>query len=637
MTTVAFAAFIVAAVTAVGSTRTAEADWRSESSAAFRSAASGVIDSVVVIEPIAASESSGEVSLDAPTSGIYLGDGRVLCSRLPVSSDAAGLVVLAGDGSRSGGEVVAVDHHRELALLKVDFDSPPPALEWDGDAELPPPGTSIAVLGRYGSTAAPLMARGAVSADGRLEGTAFQVDARIGPPFYGGVVVDRDGRPLGMVIPAVGRGGAENPTDWYDSGIAFAIETATISRKLPRLMAGEDIHPGLLGLATASKDPQAINTVVSAVRPRSPAEAAGIRVGDRLRSVGGRGVDRFAAIRQALGPRDAGDTVTVVLDRDGSMVTTEVTLAKTIPPLKPQAIGVVVASDDGGLKVVAKHDAADAGALRVGDVIERVDDQAATVEGLTSRLAAAEPRTPLTFEAKRDAESFDGTLTTRDRASLEGIRWPAELSDRRDWKLAPLVLPEVSCPAKLLGPSDPPKPPADADARPALLVVLCEASGDAIDAVIDGVRDDAEGANVALLVIAPEEGGRWRLADIDAVTRLTVAAKKRCGVDPLAVGLTAEDFGESEKATGAAALSLAIAVTQSETFRGLIVSPATRPPARRLPENQVTSPVCVACPFDADDPPTFVEQLVAGGYAVRRSVGDGRSDYLRWVRWLSAL
>ena len=37
--------------------------------------------------------------------------------------------------------------------------------------------------------------------------------------------------------------------EWYDSGIGFAIPAEDIQRVLPRLMKGEDLRPGLLGIS----------------------------------------------------------------------------------------------------------------------------------------------------------------------------------------------------------------------------------------------------------------------------------------------------------------------------------------------------------------------------------------------------
>jgi S1-C subfamily serine protease len=231
------------------------------------------------------------------------------------------------DGSRHAAKIVAKDTRRELVLLKIETDKPLSPIAFDTTTSRQIGQTTIAV-GRYGADASPMVSRGILSAEGRLDGIALQCDARISPALYGGPLIDLYGNVLGVLVPAIAEGGAEQATDWYDSGVAFAIPKEVIAQKLERLKSGQEIKRGLLGIVSKSPDPYETGTELAAVRSRSPAESAGIKAGDRVLEVAGTPVRRQQEIRQVMGSYDAGDTIAVKVLRDGQPIELQVTVSR---------------------------------------------------------------------------------------------------------------------------------------------------------------------------------------------------------------------------------------------------------------------------------------------------------------------
>ncbi|MFG0254000.1 MAG: trypsin-like peptidase domain-containing protein, partial [Rhodopirellula sp. JB053] len=185
-----------------------------------------VLPSVVGIEVIGVLQSDGEVRQDAPTSGIIIdGDGHILASSWVTRGPSASIIVSLGSGERFPARVVAEDEHRELVLLKIDPQNvrlqpitiPDPEVASDS---YPAIGSTTVAVARYGEKNVPMVSTGVLSAVDRLDGTAVQSDVRISPVFYGGPLLDLRGNVLGVLIPAVGENGADDPTEWYDSGIA---------------------------------------------------------------------------------------------------------------------------------------------------------------------------------------------------------------------------------------------------------------------------------------------------------------------------------------------------------------------------------------------------------------------------------
>jgi membrane-associated protease RseP (regulator of RpoE activity) len=79
---------------------------------------------------------------------------------------------------------------------------------------------------------------------------------------------------------------------------------------------------------------------VEAVLPGSPAERAGIKVGDVIVKVAGEEIRDDKTYREALAKRRAGDTVTIVVSRGGAEMDLAVTLVETLSRTEPDAVTV---------------------------------------------------------------------------------------------------------------------------------------------------------------------------------------------------------------------------------------------------------------------------------------------------------
>ena len=245
--TIAILTFIMPAVMDLSRADAQDAAYRDAMADAVRAAASEVLPSVVTIEIVGVSgrgEGEGEVEQDAPTSGVVVdSSGFIIASSLAASRSAVSILLVLPDGTRQAAEVIARDHHRDLALLKITAPGDLIAIDFPPQLDLRIGRTTVAV-GRYGRQGSPLVSSGVLSAIDRLDGIALQTDARVSPAFYGGPLVDLNGNVLGILIPAVAEGGAPDATSWYDSGVAFAVPTNIIQKKLERLKKGEDIKKG---------------------------------------------------------------------------------------------------------------------------------------------------------------------------------------------------------------------------------------------------------------------------------------------------------------------------------------------------------------------------------------------------------
>ena len=587
----------------------------------------------------------GEVEQDAPTSGIMLDtEGYVLASSIVVSRPSASVLVVLPDGTRQAAKVVSRDHHRDLVLLKIETDKELTAIDlvrsrsvesarrplrWDATAPMPPR-WSAAVCS---------------SAEGRLDGIALQSDARVSPALYGGPLIDLYGNVLGILIPAVAEGGAEESTSWYDSGIAFAIPSDVIVRKLDRLKSGQDVKKGLIGIVSKSSDPYEDGTEIAAVRSRSPAESAGIKPGDTLLQVDGTPVRRHQEIRQVLGRFDAGESIDLKLARDGKTIDLQVTLAESIPPLKPQRLGIVTQEvtegegDDQSTQVVVSEvlpGTPAEGSLQSGDVILRIrDSDVPDSQTLRRLMISAEPDQPIAISIRRAGDDQVVSVTPQSISGEALQQSPEGWQQDQDqvWETKELKLPEAGNVAAYIAP----KPESNED-RLGLLVLLLNPGQGSPQDVLKSWSEAAQQAGVVVCAVAPENARRWQPKELEIVGSFTAAVLKQRGIDSSAVAVAATGALAGGSGEAADAMALAVAISQSSTFFGVAISPKTRPPAVRLRENEASASLQLLLPIEvSDDLPPWSVAIERAGYPVVRGGQVSEGTLLRWVRLLQSI
>jgi S1-C subfamily serine protease len=260
-----------------------------------------------------------------PASGILWRPGLVVATHHTVHKDEDVAVALP-DGTRARGAVVGRDPSTDLCVLRLDEGAPAggatPAPIAPDPIRL---GQLVLAVGRPGTEAT--AALGFVSAVGPAWRTwqggqidqLVRLDIAIQDGFSGSPLVDGAGRVAGINTSALSR------------SAALAIPTATVERVVDRLLAGGPTRRGWLGigaqavrlpdalrreLATAGRE-QTQALILVAVEPASPADRAGLLLGDVLLSLGDTPTEDVTDILAALGPDAVGTTLPAQVLRAG--------------------------------------------------------------------------------------------------------------------------------------------------------------------------------------------------------------------------------------------------------------------------------------------------------------------------------
>lgn len=341
---------------------------------AIDAATARVAASVVQIETVGGLDQVGErAAVSGPTTGTVIDpEGWIVASSFSFQQLPAAIVVRTPDGERHAAKLVARDRNRELVLLKTDPNSQFKAITSVSESDIRVGETAIA-LGKVFDPARPSASVGIVSALGRVWGKAVQTDARISPNNYGGPLIDLRGRCLGILVPLnPGDGTDSDGSQWYDSGIGFAVPLGQILRSFEKWKQGEDILPGRVGVTLTLRDDYSGPVVVAGAAANSPAAKIGLKRGDRILEVNEQPIEIVANFKSQLGKLNAGDSVKLKLQRGDETLDLQCELAAEIPPYRWPFLGILPAWDGNGnvtvKEIVPESPAAKAG-LEEGDLL----------------------------------------------------------------------------------------------------------------------------------------------------------------------------------------------------------------------------------------------------------------------------
>ena len=258
-----------------------------------------------------------------PASGLALGGDLVLTADHTIEREA-GIVVKVGD-TRFEATLVGRDSASDIALLRAAGFNAPPFVAG------PPPSPGALVLSLARTTAGTVSAAlGVITAVGGPLRTSrgvvlpqvIRTDAALRPGTAGGIIVDADGRVLGMTTPGLMRG----------LPVAIPIEHARAIAD--RLAASGSVGRGYLGVsvhAVRMPDRQRAGgadrgLLVSSIAPDSAADRAGLLIGDVLVRIGEQPLSTVDDLQDAIASAAPGSVVPLSAIRGGTAVTTDVTL-----------------------------------------------------------------------------------------------------------------------------------------------------------------------------------------------------------------------------------------------------------------------------------------------------------------------
>lgn len=269
-------------------------------------------------------------------SGVIVSREGFILTNSHVVEGVTEIQVTLNDERTVSGKIVGSDPETDLAVIRISATGLTPITF--GQSDKLRVGDVVLAIGdpfSVGQT----VTMGIVSAVGRELGTAnpygsfIQTDAAINPGNSGGALVDASGNLVGINTLIYSRSGGYQ-------GIGFAIPVGLARKVMEQIIETGAVTRGWFGVEVANITPELAESlglagtrgaIVGAIERGSPADRAGIRLGDVITSIGGRAVADLAATLNAIADVPPGKTVPVKVLRRNQEVTVPVTVGRRKP------------------------------------------------------------------------------------------------------------------------------------------------------------------------------------------------------------------------------------------------------------------------------------------------------------------
>ena len=260
-------------------------------------------------------------------SGVIMSEDGYIMTNAHVLEGATRFLIELHDRRRFEAKLIGTDSTSDLALLKISAPNLVPAT-W-GDSESVNVGSIVWAIGSpYGFQQT--VTSGIVSGKDRpgdpnhQKQSLIQTDAAVNPGNSGGPLVDAQGHVIGINTSIFGE---------TFQGISFAVPSETARFVFKQLLQTGKVTRGYLGVlpeqvnhhdAVRMELPDLDGAKLRSVLSGSPADLAGIRRGDVIRSWNGNEVKEFKSLFRFAEMTEPNTPVKVSLFRDGEERITEV-------------------------------------------------------------------------------------------------------------------------------------------------------------------------------------------------------------------------------------------------------------------------------------------------------------------------
>jgi len=281
-------------------------------------------------------------------SGVVIDKNGYVLTNEHVVLGASEIKVKLSDGREFDAQVAGSDKRSDLAVIKINATALTPVKLGDSDS-LKIGKWVVAVGNPFGfaiDNPEPTVTVGVISALhryvpalGRRERTydeLIQTDAAINPGNSGGPLVNLDGEVIGINTAIISLSGGYQ-------GLGFAIPVNKIKRVLPKLMKGEKIAYGWLGLSIQDLNEDLRNyfgvkelagIIVVQVYNNSPASTAGVKEGDLILAFSDQPVKASRDLISMVSAFEIGASVPLKILREGKEINLNIKVGQSPKDIK---------------------------------------------------------------------------------------------------------------------------------------------------------------------------------------------------------------------------------------------------------------------------------------------------------------
>ena len=278
----------------------------------------------------------GTYKTQAAGSGVIISPDGYIVTNNHVLADAESVTVRTYDGTEYEAKVIGSDSKSDIGVVKIEAEGLTAATI--GDSSLLKAGDTAIVVGNPLGTLGGSVTQGIISAASReliIDNESYeliQTDATINSGNSGGGLFDGNGRLIGIVNA---KDSGTTSSGSLIEGIGFAIPVNTAMDIADQLItSGKVTNRPMLGvyIQTVQQDTEKYKAgvYIQDVITGGGAEKAGLKALDRIISVNGETITSYSDLSIILRKLKVGDTVEVVVERDGEEMHFDVVLTGSL-------------------------------------------------------------------------------------------------------------------------------------------------------------------------------------------------------------------------------------------------------------------------------------------------------------------
>ena len=260
---------------------------------------------------------------------VWDADNGYIVTNQHVVQGVDSVTVTLSDGTSLIGEVVGGSVGHDVAVVSVD----PEAAELVAAPFAPASSVRVgqlavaigSPLGLTGTVTAGIVSAVRIQVQGGADPGSpvpvemIQTDAAINRGNSGGALADSQGRVIGMNTMI-------QTTTGGSIGLGFAVPSDTVDLIATRIINGESLELGYLGISGQAGEGDIVGVVVVEVLAGSPADEAGLAAGDVIISLDAEPMYDIAELSAAIKLRRPGETVELTIRRGGDLYVATVVL-----------------------------------------------------------------------------------------------------------------------------------------------------------------------------------------------------------------------------------------------------------------------------------------------------------------------
>lgn len=274
----------------------------------------------------------GVYETESAGSGVIISEDGYILTNNHVVEGGTEITVITNEGNEYQATVVGTDEKSDIAVIKVDATGLTPAVI--GNSDNVQAGDKAVVIGNPLGTLGGTVTDGIISAVNReitIDNETMnliQTNATINSGNSGGGLFDGQGNLIG-IVNAKESGTTSSGTTIEGLGFAIPInEAMDVAEQL--MTYGTVTNRATLGVhvSEVTQDTRGYTAglYITDVVRGGAAEAAGLQAYDRIVSVDGTEITSYADLSSVLNDKQPGDTVTVMVERNGENIMADVTL-----------------------------------------------------------------------------------------------------------------------------------------------------------------------------------------------------------------------------------------------------------------------------------------------------------------------